>query len=388
MALRSECNLECAMVRMFSLAGRVLRSMSFVRWLMFMRCAGVVVVLASVERAGATTVRELTRVRGEGEFKMSGLGLVTGLRGTGDDAKEAIVARPLSQLFTASGNEPGSLKEFAKGKSVAVVWVTCTIPEKGAMADDRIDVHVSTLLSAASLAGGRLLATPLRGVLPGQPVNALAEGELVLEEATNLTNARVRRGAVMLEDVRGPALDDVFDLIIEAPFMGWASANQIAGAINGKADPINNAVAVAVDERTVKITVPRAERGDRSGFLSDVFSADVNPALMDLPAQVVVNRRTGAIVVTGNVVIRPTAIAHRDLTITTTSPMAAPTLANPLVSKGKWAEMKTDGPGGEATKLTDLIGAFKQLNLPVAEQIELLQMLHKSGELQGKLVID
>ncbi len=319
---------------------------------------------------------------------MAGMGLVTGLRGTGDDAKEAIVARPLAQLFTAAGNEPGSMKEFAKGKSVALVWVTCTIPVKGAVADDQIDVHVSTLLSSSSLAGGRLLATPLRGVLPGQPVSAIGEGELIIEDVTNLTNARVRRGALMLEDVRGPELGEVFDLIIDAPFMGWASANQIAGAINGKADPISNGVAVAVDERTVRITIPKAERADRSGFLSDVFNADVNPALMDLPAQVIVNRRTGAIIVTGNVEIRPTAITHKDLSITTITPTPAPSLANPQVTRTGWAELKTEATPAESTKLADLIAAFKQLNLPVTEQIELLQMLHKSGELQGKLIID
>jgi len=321
-------------------------------------------VWATAVQSPATTVRELTRIKGEGQFMLSGLGLVAGLRGTGDDGKELAVARPMAALYREFGNELASPKEFAKAKSVALVWVTCTIPDKGARADDRLDVVVSTIYSASTLVGGHLVATALKGSLPGQKAIMLAEGAVELEDTALPTNGRVREGGRMFEDFLGPKIEDTFDLIIDAPFAGWSAASQIAIAVNGKADPINNAAAVAIDERIVRITIPAAERTDRAAFLADVFQADVNPSLLDLPAQVVVNQRLGAIIVTGDVQIRPVAITQKDLSITT--------ITNPA----------------ETAKLADVIAAFRQLNIPVSEQVNILQMLRKSGQLHARIVID
>jgi flagellar P-ring protein FlgI len=336
----------------------------------------------------SVTIRDIARVRGQGEVKLSGLGYVTGLRGTGDDAKEAIIARPLGQLFKEGGNEPGSLKDFSKGKAVAVVWVTCTIPERGAPADEKIDVEVSTLLSATSLAGGRLITTALSGSLPNQPVVAMAEGAIEIEDPNTPTAARVRGGALMLADVLGPELLDEFDLIIDAPYVGWSGANQVAISINAKADPIGNAVAKALDERTVRVLIPKAERENRAAFLADVFNAEVNPSLLDLPAQIIANSRTGAIIVTGDVQVRIAGLTHKNLTITTVTPPPVGTALNPVVKRDTWTSVGNEGTPNETTRINDLIASFKQLNIPVADQISLLSMLHKSGSLHCKLIID
>ena len=341
----------------------------------------------SLASAGLT-VRDVARVRGQGEVRIGGLGYVTGLKGTGDDAKEALVARPLAQIFKESGNEPGSLKEFTKGKAVAVVWVSCTIPERGAPADEKLDVQVTTLLGASSLAGGRLLSTALSGVLPGQPVVAMAEGALDIEDPATLTVARVREGAVMLSDVLGPELLDEFDLLLYSPYVGWSAVNQVAVTINAKADPINNSVARVIDERTIRVSIPKAELSNRAAFLADVFNAEVNASLLDLPPQVVVNSRTGAIVVTGEVQLRVSGVTHRNLTITTVTPPQTGTALNPIVKRDSWTGVGQDGLPNETAKVNDLINAFKQLNMPVQDQISLLSMLHKSGSLQCRLVID
>ncbi len=338
--------------------------------------------------AHAVTVGDITRIKGEGEFRLHAVGLVVGLKGTGDDMKDPIIARPMYQLYKTLGNEPGSLKDFAKGKSVALVMLSCTIPEKGALADDALDVHVSVSHNASSLVGGRLIATPMVGIIPGQPVFAFAEGELTFDSPDNTTVARVRRGAVLIRDVRGPELEETFELLIDAPFMGFAAANHIATTINGKADPIHNSVAVAKNDRTIHITIPKAERKQYVAFLADVLGAEINPALLELPAQVVVNQSTGAIIITGDVQIRPTAITHKDLSITTITPLPPINAGNPQVTRTGWTDLKTSATPQEAAKLTDLIAAFKQLSIPVGEQVELLQMLHKSGQMQGKLIID
>ena len=353
-----------------------------------MRLFAAVLALLLPALTTATTVRELTRVRGEGEYILQGMGLVIGLKGTGDSGKELAIARPLAELLKNSGNELGSPRELLKANAAALVMVTCVIPERGARADDRYDVRVSTIYSASSIAGGQLFLTALRGPFAQSPVLALAEGLIDLPDPNNTTVGSVRRAARLIDDVLGPEVGDTFDLVIDAPYAGWAAASQIAIAINGKADPIGNAVAMAVDERIVRITIPKAERANRAAFLADVFAAEVNPSLLDLPAQVIVNQRTGAIIITGDVQVRPVAITQKDLNITTVAPAPVGTPLNPTVTRSAWADLTPGAQPAEAAKLTDLIAAFKQLAIPVSEQISILHMMHNNGQLQAKLVVD
>jgi flagellar P-ring protein precursor FlgI len=340
------------------------------------------------QTASAITVRELTRVRGQGQVRLQGVGLVMGLRGTGDDIKDGIVARPMAALLKDGGNEPASISDFGKGKSAAVVLVTCTIPESGAMADDVLDVQVSVMLSATSLVGGRLVSTALSGVLPGQPVVALAEGNLEAEDPGATTVMRITKGALVTRDVMGPELLDKFELLIAAPYVGWAASNQLAIAVNAKADPINNAVAKAINERTVQVTIPPAERSNRAAFLADVFNADVNLSLIELPAQIIANQRTGAIIVTGDVTIKSVALTHKNLTITKVTPPPVGTALTPVVARETWTGVGTNETPNDTAKINDLLDAFKQFNIPVRDQINLLEMMYKAGHLNCKLILE
>ncbi len=348
----------------------------------------LVLCVLALPRAKATTVKELVRIRGEGQSILRGVGLVVGLSGTGDSGKELAVARPLASILDNSGNTIGNLRELQNSKSVALVLVTCIVPEKGARADDRLDITVSVVNSASSLKGGELYIAPMRGPFPDSPVFAVAQGLVDLQDPSVPTLGRVRGGARMIEDILMPEIGDVFDLMIETPFAGWAAASQIASAINAKAQPQGPPVAFAVDERTIRVTIPVAERQNRAGFLADVLAAEVNMALLDLPAQVIVNQRTGAIIFTGDVQISPVVITHKDLNLTTTKPAPVPSPANPIVERDRLTGLNTETRPSEAAKLTDLIAAFKQLDIPVEEQIGVLQMLHKTGKLQAKLIID
>src|SRR5262245_45829425 len=340
-------------------------------------------VLAAACPALAGTVREMTRIKGQGESILQGVGLVVGLPGTGDSGKELATARPLAKFLENSGNLIGSLKDLENSKAVALVSVTCVIPADGARADDKFDVIVSVLNSAKSLKGGQLFLAPLRGPLPTDPrVYAIAEGPVDIADASSPTTGRVRGGARVMLDILMPAVMDAFELIIEPPYAGWSSATQIAVAINAKAQPAGPAVATAIDDRTVRVVVPEAERADRAGFLADVLSADVNASHLDLPAQVIFNQRTGAIIVTGDVQISPVAITHKDLTITTTVPPPVASAQNPLLQRERWTGLKTSARPAEQAKLADLLAAFKQLDIPVQEQIGILEMLHKTGKLQ------
>lgn len=356
--------------------------------------ACVVFALTGADALAGGTVKDIARLEGQGEFMLRGVGLVVGLAGTGDSGKELTVARPLAELLKNNGNAIALPRELEASKAVALVSVTCVISERGGKTGDHFDLVVSVLNSAKSLRGGQLYLTALMGPYRTSPAFALAEGPIDLDSGGVETRGRVRGGARLIKDVTGPEVADTFDLILDAPFDGWAASSQTALAINSKAQPdaLSNAgvapVARAIDDRTIRVSIPEAERADKAGFIADVLSAEVSLQQLELPAQVIYNQRTGAIVVTGDVEISPVAITHKDLTITTVVPPPTVSAMNPLISRDRWAGVRTGGKPSQSAKLSDLLAALKQLDVSPAEQIGILQMLHKTGKMQAKLVMD
>lgn len=349
---------------------------------MLARLCALILLVASPALGG--TVQDICRLKGQGESVLVGVGLVDGLPGTGDDAKDLVLARPLMELLKNSGNAVGGPKDMEKSKAVALVSVTCRVPRKGARTDDALDVTIASLNTCKSLKGGRLFLTPLTGPIKGSPVFAVAEGAVVVEGQSE-TTGRVVGGARMIRDVLMPEVGEVFDLILDQPFEGWGAATQVAVAINAKAQPGGPPVARALDARTVRVTIPQAELADRAGFIADVLAADVTLSQVSGEAKVIYNTRTGAIIATADVEIGPVAIAHGNLTITTTVPPLPATPQNPLVKRERWTGMETGARPSEKARLTDLLNAFKQLDIPAQEQIGVLQMLHRIGKLQAKI---
>ncbi|MFO0857122.1 MAG: flagellar basal body P-ring protein FlgI [Phycisphaerales bacterium] len=354
---------------------------------------GLVALCVSAHFAHGGTIKELTRIEGQGESVLRGVGLVVGLQGTGDSSKDIAVARPLVALMKNNGQGIGLPEEVTKSKTeiraIALVSVTATIRREGARVDDTVDVIVSTINSATSLRGGRLYLTSLQGPSPQSPVYAIAEGGIELDDTNVPTVGRVRGGARMIKDILMPEIGDSFKLVLEPPFAGWGSASAVAEAIQdsvvvaGRANPDAPVVAKVIDERKIEITIPREERANKGLFLAQVLGTEVKTEFLDLPAQVIVNSRTGAIIVTGNVTISPVAITHKDLQITTT----AGTSGNGA-ARGKWTDVATAAKAGEAAKLTDLLAALDKLSVPAEDQISILQMLHKTGKLEARLVMD
>ena len=347
------------------------------------------VCLASSDAAASRTLREIARLRGQGASTVQGLGLVVGLSGTGDSQDELAVARPLAEVLRRMGNSI-SVDELGSGKSVALVLVTCEIPREGALTDDRFDVTVSVLNSAKSLKGGTLLTAPMTPG-PGAPVYAFARGDLVIPDSGTNTSARIPRGAQMVRDViTTPAIATGFDLILDTSFALGGSSARIASEINQQylltANRLEAPVATAVDARTVRVVVPPTERGNPQAFFGDVMRTDVTSALRELPAQVICDTRAGVIVMTGDVMVSPAVITHRDLTITTTIPPPPPDA--PRVEQRGFAGIETRADDADRSRLEDLIAAFDQLKVPPVEQIRILQMLHRAGKLHARLIVD
>jgi flagellar P-ring protein precursor FlgI len=347
----------------------------------------------------ASKVADLTRIKGQGEFKLRGLGLVVGLQGTGDAGKEPILARPLAKLLENEGNAPGQLAELSAAKAVAVVWVDVTIPEIGGRSDDRFDAYISTVYSATSLKGGRLILIPLRGPLITSPVYAMANGAIELPDPSITTSGKIRGGAQLVRDVMGPEVGDVFELYIHPYYASWTAAQKIATAINSEASPEGTlqsdpsvrqttSAATVLDERTIRVEIPEAERSARSGFIAAVMATPIRVADLDLPAQVIVNPRSGVIVITGDVEISPGLVTHKDLVINTTTPPPVASTQNPLTETTRFATVATRGRQSDNARLADLMAAMKQIDVTVTDQIEILQMLYKTGRLHAKFIVD
>jgi len=353
--------------------------------------AGALAVLAITSTAArATSVQELTRLSGQGQSVLQGIGLVIGLPGTGDSGEDLVVARPLAKLLENSGNPIGSFEELAQSRSVALVMVTCTIGESGAKPDDVFDVHVSALNNPESLAGGELFLTPLRGPLPGQGVFAVAQGPLVIEGG-NVTRGRVRGGARMIRGIAAPSIsrDGSITLIIHPNYAGWTTAQLLANTINQHRlglEESGDRIASAVDDRTVRVQIPTADLADPANFIADILGVRFDPSLLDLPARVIVNEREGIITATGDVQISPTAVTHGNLLVTTVTPPIEGTPQAPLIEENRWSGLSTGER--EAGRLEDLLAAFEQLDVPVDDQIAILSVLHRTGRLHAELIID
>lgn len=354
-------------------------------------CA-LLALIATPAIAHAAMVKQLTNIEGQGESIVQGLGLVMGLPGTGDSGKDLYLARPLAEVLRNNGNPVPSYDELASTQSVALVMVTCVIPASGARANEKLDITVATVGNASSITGGELYLTPLTGPFPGSPIYAVAQGSITTGDPATPTKGRVRLGARMVQDVRMAPVGNAFNLVIQSEFAGWSAATQIAAAINdayfNSPTTIGPPIAIAMDDRTVRVVVPDAERAAPAPFIASVMSTPVNTDLLRLPARVVVNTATGIISVTGDVRLGPVAISHRNLRITTTTPPPLPTPENPLVEDGRWAGLGTELRDTQQARLDDLLAALEQLDVPVADQVEILHTLRKSGQLQAEIVID
>lgn len=360
------------------------------------RVLGIFCALLISLPASADSIRDLVRIEGAQENVLIGLGLVFGLSGTGDSGDELVTVRPLAQVLINSGNAVASLEELENTQSVALVMVKCVVPEGGGRTGDKLDIRVSTLGSCTSLEGGELFLAPLRYEVRG-PVEqdtplAIAQGTITITNPDVPTNAVVRGGARMIEDLSLRPQGSSFNLVVNQHFAGHAATTAIASRINqewfGTPDLFGPAVASVVDDRLIRIDVPEDQRQNPSAFIAEILGYQIDQRELGLPAKIIVNRDTGVILVTADVRIGPVAITHKNLSITTILPEPIPTPDQPRVEQREWTGVATQQRPSEMARFEDLLAAMERLDVAVEDQIEILQSLHKTGRLQAQLVIE
>ena len=354
--------------------------------------------LVSGTSAQATVrLKEVAAVQGVRNNQLVGYGLVVGLDGTGDQATQTpYTTQALNAMLQQFGiTVPAGTS--IQPRNVAAVMVTAVLPPF-AQPGQTIDVNVSSVGNSKSLRGGTLIATPLRGA-DGQ-VYGLAQGNLIVGGAgasaggskvqiNHLSAGRIPDGASVERAVATP-LGDGDSLQLGLNASDYATARAVAAAINNAKGA---GTAAAVDGRTVRVKVPAAG-GDRVGFLADIENLTVE---LERPAaRIVLNARTGSVVMNDAVTLGPCAVAHGNLSVTinTTPVISQPNaLGAGSTVQAEKSDISVTQQGGAlvnmaaGTKLTDVVKALNALGATPLDLLAILQAMKSAGALHAEIEV-
>jgi flagellar P-ring protein precursor FlgI len=318
--------------------------------------------------AQAARLKDIATVKGVRENILIGYGIVVGLRGTGDSASD-ITGQSLSRLFGKLGLDIQN-NNAVRSKNAAAVIVTAKLPAF-ARVGNLIDVTVSSIGDSASLEGGMLLVTPLRA--GDQSVYAVAQGPVSIGSVADGTTknfptvGRVVSGATIEKDVdTNFAAKKNFRLSLHQP--DFTTAARMATVINGE---LGGKFATARDSATIDVVVPFHYEGKSVELLALLENTQIN---VDSRAKVVLNERTGTVVLGDQIRITPVAISHGDLTIEVKD---APKGARPQ----HLLEVKN------TANVSDLIKALNTLGVQPKDLTAIFQTLRQVGALQADLEI-
>ncbi|POR10408.1 flagellar basal body P-ring protein FlgI [Diaphorobacter sp. LR2014-1] len=348
--------------------------------------------------AQAVRLKEIATVQGVRSNQLSGYGLVVGLDGTGDQSTQMpFTAQAMSNYLQQAGISLPPGTTAPQLKNVATVVITAQLPAF-AQPGQMIDVAVSSIGNAKSLKGGTLIATPLRGA-DGE-IYALAQGNVVVGGAgasaggskvqiNHLSAGRIPDGAQVERAVPTPLHDsDTITLGLNAS--DFQAARKVALAINARSGPDT---AVALDGRTVQVRAPQ-DPGARVNFIAELEELqlpDSTPA-----AKVVINARTGSIVLNQAVTLGPCAIAHGNLSITisTTPVISQPSpLSRGVTVVAQKSDIAIQQDGGKvmqvpaSPQLADVVRALNTLGATPQDLLAILQAIKAAGALNAELEV-
>ena len=265
--------------------------------------------------AGAIRLKDLAEIKGVRKNQLVGYGLIVGLDGTGDGKDSKFTFQSLASLLERMGVTVDP-KKIQKVQNVAAVMVTADLPAF-AKVGTQMDVTVSSIGDAESLTGGMLLVTPLRAA--DGKVYAAAQGPVttggysISGSAAKVTKnfptvGRVVGGATIEKEIRNDfTRKGTLSLILPNP--DFTNASRVAEAIN---TALNGSMARTMDAGTIEVAVPKAYRGNTVGLVAMIEQLEITP---DQSSKVVINERTGTVVIGENVRISTVAIAHGNLSI-------------------------------------------------------------------------
>lgn len=378
---------------------KVLSTFRFTRQLRGLSVALIIMpLLAGAGSAQAERIKDLAGIAGVRGNQLVGYGLVVGLDGTGDQTSQTpfTIQSLISMLSRYGVTIPPGVN--AQVKNVAAVMVHADLPAF-AKPGQTVDVTVSSMGNAKSLRGGSLLLTPLRGA--DNQIYAIAQGSLVVggfgidggdgsRVTVNVPSVgRIPNGATVERSVANPFArgDAIYFNLHSADF---TTARRVADAINEAVGP---ATAQPVDATTIRVAAPR-DVSQRVGFVAFLEDLQLQPG--EAPARVIVNSRTGTIVIGSHVRVNPAAVTHGSLSVSITS--------NPLVSQPEpFSQGETEVvPRSDievtqdanrmflfdaGVSLQEIVQAVNQVGAAPGDLVAILEALKQVGALRAELIV-
>ncbi|HNK05229.1 MAG TPA: flagellar basal body P-ring protein FlgI [Giesbergeria sp.] len=358
-----------------------------------------VLALCAAWPAQALRIKEVAAVQGVRSNQLTGYGLVVGLDGTGDQTTQMpYTTQSLQNYLQNMGvSLPPNLTGQLQLKNVAAVIVTAQLPAF-AQPGQFVDVNVSSMGNAKSLKGGMLIATPLRGA-DGE-IYALAQGSLVVGGAgassggskvqiNHLSAGRIPQGAQVERSVPTP-LHEGDSVTLGLNASDFQTARRVAQAINAR---MGEGRAQALDGRTVQVRAPN-DPNARVNFIAELEELPIESMVPS--AKVVINARTGSVVLNQAVTLGPCAIAHGNLSIVISS---RPVISQPApLSQGQTVVTQqsdiqiNQDPGNiiqmpASAQLSDVVRALNGLGATPQDLLAILQAIKAAGALNAELEV-
>lgn len=359
----------------------------------------LVALLACPAKAAssATRLKDLAAVEGVRDNQLLGYGLVVGLAGTGDRRQTVFSAQSLTNLLERMGVSvpPSAIRV----NNVAAVMVTATLPPF-AQPGIRLDVTAAAIGDATNLQGGLLLMTPLRG--PDGQVYAVAQGPVVTggfvagrggtsQTVNHPTVGRVPNGALV--ERPAPSVAPTTQVRFQLRRADFTTSVRIAEAVNRKFGHLSAPPARVENSALVRVEIPPEWRGNPAAFIAELENLAIET---DRPARVVINERTGTIVLGKDVRIAPVAILHGTLSveIQTSYAVAQPaplsggeTKVVPEVGVGVKEEKTRNVVLQEGATVEDVVRALSSIGATARDVIAILQSLRSAGALDAELEV-
>ncbi len=328
---------------------------------------GILLYLFSLcEPAMATRIKDMAAIQGVRSNQLTGYGLVVGLNGTGDKNNILFTRQSLTNMLKKMNLHFD--KSQIKVKNVAAIMATANIPPFARIGDS-IDITVSSLGDATSLKGGTLLMMPLKGI--DGNVYAIAQGAVSLaipagmnDRNSHLLTARIMDGATVEREIPFH-LDGKKQLTLSLFRPDFTTARRVGDTINAA---LGEGIAKIVDAGSICLNVPESMQQEHvAEFIADVEGLSVVP---DTVAKVVINEKTGTVVIGSEVTISNVAVAHGDLNVTI---------------QGQQPQYLMELPG--ASTIGELVNGLNSLGVRPRDLISILESIKAAGALQASLEI-
>jgi flagellar P-ring protein precursor FlgI len=358
-----------------------------------------VLMLMSASLAQAERIKDMAHVQGVRTNQLIGYGLVVGLDGSGDQTSQApFTVQSLKNMLAQLGvTVPANVNPQLK--NVAAVSVHAVLPAF-VKPGQTIDITVNSIANAKSLRGGSLLVTPLHG-LDGQ-IYAIAQGNLIVSgfgvegtDGSKLTvnvpsSGRIPNGATVERAVPSQlAQGDSITLNLNNP--DFTTATRLVESVN---KGVGQGSATVVDGGSVRVSAP-ADITQRIAFLSTVENLQVEPA--SAAARVIINSRTGTVVISSNVTVNPAAVSHGSLSVTIKEEQSVSQPA-PFARVGETkvvtnSTIKVDQGSNRmflfkpGVELEQIVRAVNEVGAAPGDLVAILEALREAGALQAELIV-